>query len=179
MSGITTSETPKVINYWTWKDSEIIQELKAYGIDMESEYDRKRAIGLLKQAEVERGQGKDMVALDEEGKAVDRINDLKPADVEGELMLTRVIFHNTSDQDLPYVPVGHNGKAFYIPREVEVNVPDYILNSCIKDAVEDRMIPVVGTNGDINWKTRKVQRFPYTIVKHSFPASELIKERKK
>lgn len=174
MSGITTSEEPRVINYWTWKDSEIIQELKGYSIDMGQDYDRKKAIALLKQAEAYRGQATDMTAVDEEGAAVERIEDLKLKG-EKELMLTKVIFHNTNDQDLPYVFVGHNGKAFYIPREVEVNVPDYILNSCIKDAVEERLIPQVGPTGDINWKTRKVQRFPYTIVKHSFPASELRK----
>lgn len=175
--GVTTSETPKVINYWTWKDSELIQELKAYGIDMGEEYDRKKAIGLLKQAEVEHGQGSEMAAIDEEGAAM-HLNDLRVPD-EPVLMLTRIIFHNTSEQDLPYVFIGHNGKAFYIPREKEVDVPDYILDSCIKDAVEDRLIPQVMQNGDINWVTRKVQRFPYTIVKHSFPASEVIKERKK
>jgi hypothetical protein len=166
---MSISEEPKVINYWTWKDSELIEELKSYKIEME-EYDRKKAIALIKRAEIERGDGTEMAIESEEGDSLD-MNDLKPKDTP-KLILSRVIFHNTSDQDLPYVPVGHNGKAFYIPREVEVDIPDYILDSCIKDAVEERMVPEVSPTGDINWKTRKVQRFPYTIVKKSFPAPE-------
>ncbi len=76
-----------------------------------------------------------------------------------------MIFHSTGEQDLPYVYVGHNGRGFYIPKEIEVDVPKYILESCIKDAVEDRIMPQTNPrDGSINWIVRKVQRFPYSIV---------------
>lgn len=162
-----------VINYWTWKDSEIISALKEYGVDLGEEYNRKKGIALLKAAE-------EGTLVDPDAPKEDRAtvyDNLKPDEIEGELMLTRVIFHNTSDQDLPYVFMGHNGKAFYVPREVEVDIPDYLLDSCIKDAVEERMIPQVLNDGDIKYVSRRVQRFPYTIVKKSFPASELKKGR--
>ena len=149
-------------NYWVLKDSELKQMLEDHGIKLEK-FSRKQAIPLIKMAEE-----KDVVIEEPDGKIKDTAGLLK--DKEGQLMVTTVIFHNTSEQDLSYVPVGHNGKAFYIPRETEVEVPDYILNSCIKDAIEERLVAEVGMNGDINWKKRKVQRYPYTIVEPSHPA---------
>lgn len=150
-------------NYWVLKDSELKQMLADHGITLEP-YSRKQAVPLIKMAE-----SKEVVVEESDGKLTNTAGLLK--DENNQLMVTTVIFHNTSEQDVPYVPVGHNGKAFYIPRETEVEVPDYILNSCIKDAIEDRLIPEVGYGGTINWKKRKVQRFPYTIVEASHPAT--------
>jgi hypothetical protein len=138
------------INYWTWKDSEVIAELGQYKVEVPEPYDRKAAINLAE------GQ------LKEEG--VDHIQDLAKREQVEKLELRKVIFHSIGEQDIPYVPIGHNGRAFYIPKEIEVDIPQFILDSCIKDAVEDRMYPYTEPDGRINWKVRKVQRFPYSFV---------------
>lgn len=163
-----------IINYWTWKDSEIADELKQYDIVME-EYDRKTAITLLKRAVMDAGKAEEILIEemdeDDEIKAVG-LGDLKAehADEEGVLMLSRIIFHNTGESDLPYVFIGHNARAFYVPKEIEVDVPDYLLDSVIKDAIEFRMAPQTMQDGTIKWISRRVQRFPYSIIKKSFPA---------
>jgi hypothetical protein len=150
-------------NYWTWKDSEIVAQLEEYGITFEKEhYSRKDAIDTLKVEEAKRAKTA-AVVVDEETNETSYVEELKKKDPQLEVL--KVIFHHTGEQDIPYVFVGHNGKSFYLPKETEIEVPVYILNSCIKDAVEDRMMPKVNPqNGDINWIMRKVQRYPYSIV---------------
>ena len=148
------------VNYWTWKDSELLDKLETYGVKMDP-WNREEAIELLKKKD------KEIVIVDEEGhnQTIEALKTGMP-----QLMLSRVIFHNTNADDLPYIFVGHSGSSFYLPKDIEIDVPDYILNSCIKDAVEDRMQQVVMSNGDISWKVRRVQRFPYSMIKKSFPA---------
>lgn len=140
------------VNYWTHKDSELITELDRRGIDLEGSYSRKAAIDALKLSDAA-GE------ITETKEFVEKLKEEQP-----KLELRKVIFHSVGEQDVPYVFVGHNGRAFYIPKEIEVEVPVYILNSCIKDAVEDRLLPKVNASGDINWVTRRVQRYPYSYV---------------
>lgn len=140
-------------NLWKEKDSTIQQELEDRGITLEH-FSRKEAIALIKMHDEQK-----MVEVDDDGNILeDAIKDIP------KLELVKVMFHATNENSLPYVPVGHNGRAFYIPVEKEVDIPKYILRSCIKDAVEERMYPDVGVDGKINWRLRKVQRFPYTII---------------
>ena len=136
-------------NLWSWKDSEIQGEMDRLKIKLEN-YNRKEAINKIKLAYVS----------GEVRETTDHVQDLKDKGID----LRRVIFHSVGEQDIPYVFVGHNGRAFYIPKEVEVEVPFYILNSCIKDAVEDRLYPATQLDGSIEWRSRKVQRYPYSYV---------------
>ncbi|MHC4757105.1 MAG: hypothetical protein ACYTE8_00450 [Planctomycetota bacterium] len=136
-------------NLWSWKDSEIQEELERLGIELE-EYERKEAINAIKLAYVK----------GEVRETKDHVKELKESGID----LRKVIFHSQGEQDIPYVFVGHNGRGFYIPKEIEVEVPYYILNSCIKDAVEDRLFPATMQDGSIEWKTRRVQRYPYSYV---------------
>lgn len=152
-------------NYWTKKDSEIKALVEEYGIELGGDYDRQKAIPLVIEFEKKLEAGE--IIADGDTKK-DFIKEL--AKEQPKLMLTRVIFHNTGENDLPYVFVGHNGKSYYIPKETEVDVPDYILGSCIKDAIEERLIPEQQMNGDIRWITKRIQRFPYSIIKPSFEA---------
>ncbi len=142
----------KKVNFWTWKDSEIEVELTRLGIEVEGPYDRKKAIDAIKLAEVS-GELKETKT---------HIEELQEKDATMEVR--RVIFHSISEQDMPYVFVGHNGKGYYLKKEIEIDVPVYILNSCIKDAVEDRLYPETQIDGTIEWKSRRVQRFPYSYV---------------
>ena len=157
------------INYWTWKDSQIVDELRMYKIEFD-EYDRKSTIDALKKA-AKIKESTVMVEEDDDGKIAPAVVEQLRKEAEvAVLMVSRVIFHNIGETDLPYVPVGHNGRAFYIPKEMELDVPDYLLDSVIADAVEYRMFPQSLRDGTIKWITRKVQRFPYSIIKKSFPA---------
>ena len=139
----------KATNFWSWKDSELAAELERRGIKLEK-YNRKEAVNAIKLAEVE----------GEVRETRDHVKDMKDKGID----LRRVIFHSIGEQDIPYVFVGHNGRGYYIPKEVEVEVPFYILNSCIRDAVEDRLYPATMRDGSIEWKSRKVQRYPYSYV---------------
>jgi hypothetical protein len=143
---------PRTQNMWSWKDSEIKGELERMNITLDGDYNRKLAIDTLKMADV-KGEIKKTKTMVEEMKAK-----------EPTLELRKVIFHSIGEQDMPYVFVGHNGKAYYIPKEIEVDVPVYILNSCIKDAVEDRLFPETQMDGSIEWKSRRVQRYPYSYA---------------
>ena len=148
-------------NYWVLKDSEVQQLMAEYGIDLEGGYNRKVAIAAVKDFEKKIEDG-DIVL---EGSKEDTMELLKKE--MPKLMVTRVIFHNVMENDMPYIFVGHNGRGFYIPKETEVDVPDYILNSCIKDAIEERLHPIQQLNGDIKWTKKRIQRFPYSIVQNS------------
>jgi hypothetical protein len=144
----------KNVNMWTWPDSEIQVQLEAYEIELKK-YNRRDAINAIKNFE-------EKAAIEGMKETKDYIDQLK--EEQPTLELRRVIFHSTGEQDVPYVFVGHNGKAYYVPKEQEIDIPKYILDSCIKDAVEDRIMPKVHTNGDIEWVVRKVQRYPYSFV---------------
>jgi len=139
----------KITNLWSQKDSEIQGELDRLKIKLEK-YNRKEAINAIKLAYV----------AGEVRETRDHVKDMKDKGID----LRKVIFHSIGEQDIPYVFVGHNGRGYYIPKEVEVEVPFYILNSCIKDAVEDRLYPATMRDGSIEWKSRKVQRYPYSYV---------------
>lgn len=141
-------------NYWIWKDSEVIAAIENYGQDCPNPYDRKEAITFLKELEQK--------AQNNQEDTKTYIEELK--EEQPELKLVKVIFHSLGEQDIPYVFVGLNGASFYLPKEKEIEIPDFILKSCIKDAVEDRLMPKVGSDGSIDYIVRKVQRFPYTIV---------------
>lgn len=138
-------------NLWTWKDSELENELTRLGIELK-EYDRKKAVDAIKLA----------LVAGEVKETKTHIAEMK--EKEPTLEMRRVIFHSITEQDMPYVFVGHNGRGYYLPKETEMDVPVYILNSCIKDAVEDRLFPETQTDGSIEWKSRRVQRFPYSYV---------------
>lgn len=147
-------------NMWTWPDSQLIVTAKDYGLEIpyteKGGLERKSLIESIKLCDAKQGKGNTVVET-----AEGEVKDIKE---EATLKLVKVIFHNRDENDIPYVFVGHNGQGFYIPKDVEVDVPEYILKSCIKDAVEERMAPSVGVDGSINWIKRKVQRYPYSLA---------------
>ncbi len=142
----------KNVNLWTWKDSEVEVEMSRLGIKLEGPYERKSAIDAIKLAMVSG-------PLKETKTHIEQMKEKEPT-----LEVRKVIFHSISEQDMPYVFVGHNGLGYYLKKEIEIDVPVYILNSCIKDAVEDRLYPETQMDGTIEWKSRRVQRFPFSYV---------------
>jgi len=147
-------------NLWNWSDSELEAQIESIAKEtggqwtFTEEYDRKRVIEYIKKFHVWAAEN-----VEETKSYIDKIKAEQP-----KLETRKVVFHSIGEFDIPYVFVGHNGLAFYIPKEVEVDVPLYILQSCIKDAVEDRMFPYTTHTGEILWKIRKVQRYPYSFV---------------
>lgn len=146
-------------NPWTWKDSELQAQCKDYKISLQEPFNRREAINKLKEYEAIKANKSYIEEEDGEVTYIDELKKKQPA-----LELLKVIFHSTGEQDLPYVFIGHNGRGFYLPKEVEIEVPVYLLKSCIKDAVEERMMPKVDRDGTINWIKRKVQRHPYSLA---------------
>jgi hypothetical protein len=149
----------KSTNYWNWKDSEVLAQLEEYGVVMDH-YERRAAIDLLKVEEAKRGIT-DYVEVDADGNAqtLEEIKEDKPT-----MEIVKVIFHRTQDMDAPYVFVGLNGVCFYIRRDEEIDIPKYLLDDVIKHAVEDKLMPQTNRDGTIVWITRKVQKYPYSIV---------------
>lgn len=145
-------------NKWSWKDSELVALLEDYGIAIpkneNGSLNRKSAIESINEYEARDAEEK----IAETEKKIEKEKAACP-----DLKLIKVIFHSTGENDLPYVPVGINGAFFYFPKEREIKVPVYIIN-VLKDAVEDRMFPENTDRGRVEWKVRKVQRFPYSIV---------------
>ena len=155
-------------NHWTLKDSEIQAMVLEYQIELKGEYNRKEAIEAVAAFEKKLANGEIVMPNAQQDFLAEQ------AKIVPKLRLTRVIFHNTSENGMPYVFVGHNGRGYYIPKEIEVDVPDYILNSCIKDAIEERLYPEQQMNGDIKWAKRRIQRFPYSIIKQSFEVDKKV-----
>lgn len=144
-------------NYFTMKDSELQAIMDMYKLPYDADnFNRKEAVGEIKIAEAKGGINEGVV--EDENGVVGKIAGKEKTEY------WKVVFHNTATDDIPYVFVGHNGKAFYIPKEMEVIVPKYILMSCIKDAIEYKHVQITDTDGTITHKTRPIQRYPYTIV---------------
>jgi hypothetical protein len=150
------SEKPK--SKWNWKDSELISLCQEYGLDVITNEDNK---GLNRKAVVDALNVFEADADEKVYKTAKKIETEQKEDPSRKLV--KVVFHSTGELDLPYVPVGINGSFFYFPKEKEIKVPVFILN-VLKDAVEDRMYPETVEGGKIQWRKRRVQRFPYSVV---------------
>ena len=107
--------------------------------------------------DMESGTAEEPLVADETG--------LKPVEPT-RVPCTRVRFHNTDRQDakIKYIFVGVNGKSWYLPKEKDIMVPNFILNSAIKDAVETIADQVVHQDGSIEWVPRDIMRFPYQVI---------------
>lgn len=143
----------KTVNYWTWKDSELMASLEKRGLNVGEDYSRKEVINLLKES--------DKTAAEQVEETEEYIDKMKKADPTMETV--KIIFHSAGEQDLNYVPIGHNGRCFYVKKDEVVEFPKYLLTSVVKDAVEWRLIQQV-INGEIIDTWKPVQRFPYSVV---------------
>ena len=143
------------VNYWEKKDEEIKTLVEERGLDIDLEnYQRKDAIEALQVDDVKTGRGTEVLVQDEDGvKKLDPMKDL-----------VKVRFHNTRDNEAPYIFLGHNGKSYLVPREEDILIPRFLLDSVVKDAVEIHSEMKKRSDGKITYIPKKVQRFPYTIV---------------
>ncbi len=142
------------VNYQTWKTDLLWEAIEKRELDVEAGTDRQDLIAALKLADLGEGKGEGFVVESEDGfEEIDPMDDT-----------LKVIFHNTADNSVPYVHMGHNGKSYYARKEEEILIPKFLLDSCIKDAVETHEEGMRTPEGKTKWVAKKVQRFPYTIV---------------
>jgi hypothetical protein len=153
----------KAPNYMTWKDEDLVTKASALGIDPEifivdDKLNRKEIVYMIKFVETKTGAG-DETLVAEDVKDKPRIRGLKPGE-----HAVKIIFHNSDENDLPYVSIGLNGKAYYIPKGREVWIPKALLDGPIKDAVMDKMKMEVDQQGHIHYVKQPVPRFVYQVV---------------
>jgi len=81
----------------------------------------------------------------------------------------RIKIHKSDGQDGNNdVKVGLNGRAYVIKRNVEVDIPEPVFESCIKGAVFTVYEPVNNpVTGQIEVSERDVDRFAYTMYGYS------------
>ncbi len=125
-------------------------------IDASKKINRKALIDAILIAQMEAGTGTKVLVEDDAG--VEEVN-ARDAKVPGKM----VIFHQIRENDAPSVFVGHNAKSWYLPKNKPVWVPDFILNSCIKDAVIDSTKMVTHQDGSIEYIIEPIMRFPYSV----------------
>ena len=146
------------VNYWSMKDVELIELIKERKLDVDVvNFNRKNGIGALEIDDVKTGESTKLVVIDDEEQI---------EEVDKKVEMVKVRFHNVRENDPPYIFLGHNGKAYYVPKDEDIYVPKFLLDSVVKDAVEEHAIPVT-KDGKIHMIPKMVQRFPYTIVTES------------
>ena len=144
------------MNYWTLAEAELVKIVKERDLAVDtSNINRKEIIAAIKKSDMLMGTATEPLVEDD---ATGEIIDMPP-----ELKLRRIRFHNTREDDLNYVFVGLNGRSFYLPREKDINIPQVLLDSCIKDAIETHLDPF-RQDGKIVFRKKLVQRFPYTLL---------------
>lgn len=144
-------------SYWNTSKEELLEYCKEREIFFKTEPTQKDIVHALFDWDKENGQLSEVVEEDEEGKLVSEIDKKR----EG---LITVIFHNKSEQDMPYVFIGLNGTSYYIPKDREVTIPKVLIESVIDNAVEVQITSKKNHLGKIVYSEKKIQRFPYTIV---------------
>jgi len=87
------------------------------------------------------------------------------------------VFHAppyNDERGLPYLQIGHNGRSFYIPYNVEVTLPKYVLDGPVKDAVETQLRFSGKVNDQGRWIYDKhdVNVVNYTFVRYADEADD-------
>lgn len=94
-----------------------------------------------------------------EGELMDAAVDVEPPPTKKKARRVKII---VSNQDGPeqtrFVKVQVNGEMFTLPREIEVTVPEYVVE-VLNNAVITRIVQEDG-----EWVERKARRFPYHIT---------------
>lgn len=104
----------------------------------------------------------EVVAADAEAKVENPA--VSEVEAEPKEKTVRVIFHaQEGANNTPYVFIGVNGRSFYIPREVEYDLPEAALN-VIKDAVEIVVEQRKDQSGAPYLVEKRVPRFAYSVV---------------
>ena len=144
-------------SYWNTSKKELLELCEKKDIFFKNEPTQKEIVHKLFDWDKDNGGLEEPFEEDEDGAIVSEMERKR----EG---LITVIFHNKSEQDMPYVFIGLNGKSYYIPKDREVTIPKILIESVIDNAVEVQITSKKNHLGKMIYTERKIQRFPYTIV---------------
>jgi len=151
------------MNYNSKKDKDLKDLAIARGLKIDSfvndngSLNRKSICDALRSQDIENKVKIDVVMeKDEEGniQAIEKIED----------RAVQIIFYHMEENDMPYVQLGLNGKALYIPKEVEVWIPHKYVEGCLRNAVMTKMVMDIDHKGNIRYKNKQVPRFQYNIL---------------
>ena len=153
-------------NYQTKKNEELLELAAARGINTDTFKNDNGAINRNKICDALRAQ--DI----EEKRPIDVVMEQDVSDEPGVIRsmksiakkAVKIIFYSMEENDMPYVQLGLNGKAYYIPKEVEVWIPHELIEGCLRNSVMDKMIMDIDRKGNIRYKIKKVPRFQYSIL---------------
>lgn len=145
-------------SYWNTNKEDLLDLCEKRELHFKEKPSQREIVHALFDWDKEFGHLEEVVEEDEEGLSINPNVEKKRED------LMTVIFHNTEREDVPYVFIGFNGRAWYIPKDIEVTIPKVLITSVIADAVETRITPKKNKDGKIVYDHKKIQRFPYTVV---------------
>lgn len=152
------------MNYHTAKNETLIDLAKTRGLNVESfkatngSINRKALCDALRAQDIENKQPIDVVIEKDEGE--EGVHTLEVISEKA----VQIIFYSMEENDMPYVQLGLNGKALYIPKEVEVWIPHKYIEGCLRNAVMDKMVMDIDRKGNIRYRIKKVPRFQYNIL---------------
>jgi len=147
----------------TKKDKELKDLAEARGLKLDSftndngSLNRKGLCDALRAQDIEMKKPIDVVMEKEEAGELTAVETISEKAV-------KIIFYSMEENDMPYVQLGLNGKALYVPKEAEVWIPHKYVEGCLRNAVMDKMIMDIDHKGNIRYKIRKVPRFQYSIL---------------
>lgn len=144
-------------SYWNLKDAELkdLAKERELDVDVDALFNRKNVVGALEIDDVKTGELKKLIVEGADGSV---------EEVDKKVEMVKVRFHNVRDNEAPYIFLGHNGKAYYVPKDEDIYIPKFLLDSCVKDAVEIHSEIQTRSDGKIIHVPKQVQRFPYTII---------------
>lgn len=113
------------------------------------------------------------------GEAVQRLTDYQNMMAAEEDRRVKVIFHRTGDPTLgEYVFIGLNGRAYQIPYDVEVVLPESVVRVADDARVTQFKQSGKTEQGNVRYTSFDHKVYPYTMVEYLDPESMLIPEFK-
>lgn len=113
------------------------------------------------------------------GEAVQRLTDYQNMLAAEEDRRVKAIFHRTGDPTLgEYVFIGLNGRAYQIPYDLEVVVPESVLRVADDARVTQFKQGGKTSAGNVSYTTYDHRVYPYTLIEYIDPESLLIPEFK-
>jgi len=151
------------MNYNNMKNADLIDLAKARGMDTSKfinkndSLNRKEISDALRAGDIRSKGSIDIPVEINEAGDVTSIEKI-------EKKACQIIFYSMEENDLPYVQLGLNGKALYIPKEMECWIPHEYVEGCLRNAVMDKMVMDINHKGDIRYMIKKVPRYQYNIL---------------
>jgi hypothetical protein len=152
-----------IMNYNSKKDAELKDLAEARGLNVDDfingngHLNRKAISDALRAGDIANKVPIDVVVEADDLGNVESLETISEKAVQ-------IVFYSMEENDMPYVQLGLNGKALYVPKEVEVWIPHKYVEGCLRNAIMDKMQMDINHKGDINYRIKKVPRFSYNIL---------------